>query len=49
MGLFKPDLFRSFAIGFAIGAAALGATLAIPSNQSLAGHVIPTAEAAPAK
>lgn len=24
MGLFKPDLYRSFAIGFALGAALIG-------------------------
>jgi hypothetical protein len=46
MGLFKPDLYRSFALGFALGAAALvGGTMA-QSEAGLAGQVIPKAEAA---
>ena len=27
MGLFKPDLYRSFFVGFLIGAVALGASI----------------------
>ncbi len=46
MGLFKPDLYRSFAIGFALGAAALVATVGFRGDS--AGHgMIPTAAAAP--
>ena len=30
MGLFKSDLYRSFAIGFVLGAAALVATMESP-------------------
>jgi hypothetical protein len=48
MGLFKPDLYRSFALGFALGAAALVGGMIAQSEQGLAGQVIPAAEAAPA-
>ena len=46
MGLFKADLYRSFAVGFALGAAVLLATAGIGTNAPKAG-VIPAAEAAP--
>jgi hypothetical protein len=48
MGLFKPDLYRSFALGFALGAAALLAGMSAQSERGLAGQVIPAAEAASA-
>ncbi|MGE8142330.1 hypothetical protein ACQKOE_10175 [Novosphingobium sp. NPDC080210] len=44
MGLFKADLFRSFAIGFVVGAALLGAGMSMKSERPL---VIPAASAAP--
>ena len=46
MGLFKPDLYRSFAIGFVLGTAAMGGVLAMSAGKDL--DVIPVAEAAPA-
>lgn len=48
MGLFQADLYRSFAIGFVLGVAALLASMGAQSEQGLAGQVIPSAEAAPA-
>jgi hypothetical protein len=48
MGLFKPDLYRAFALGFLLGAAALLASMGAQSEQGLTGHVIPAAEAASA-
>lgn len=45
MSLFKPDLFRSFAIGFVVGTAAMGAILAMGTGKDL--KVIPVAQAAP--
>lgn len=47
MGLFKPDLYRSFAIGFVAGAAILGAVQGLKSDRSIADRVIPAASAAP--
>lgn len=47
MGLFKPDLFRSFAIGFVAGAVILGGVMGIKSDDSIANRVIPAASAAP--
>lgn len=46
MGLFKADLYRSFAIGFVLGAGVLLAGMGAQSDAGLAGQVIPTAEAA---
>lgn len=48
MGLFKPDLYRSFVIGFVSGAAILGAVMSLKSENSIAERVIPAASAAPA-
>jgi hypothetical protein len=48
MGLFKSDLYRSFALGFVLGTAALVGGMAAQSDAGLAGQVIPKAEAAPA-
>lgn len=47
MGLFKPDLYRSFVIGFVAGAAILGAVQGLKSESSIADGVIPAASAAP--
>lgn len=47
MGLFKPDLYRSFAIGFVAGAVILGAAMSIGADSSIADRVIPPASAAP--
>ena len=46
MGLFKPDFYRSFAIGFALGAVAVFAMLG-DSGQGIASGVVPSAVAAP--
>lgn len=46
MGLFKTDLYRSFAVGFVLGALALFATVGDQSRSMLAAKVIPTAQAA---
>ncbi len=48
MGLFKADLYRSFAIGFVVGTALLAGAMAVRSDEGLAGKVIPAATAAPA-
>lgn len=47
MGLFKPDLYRSFAIGFVAGAAILGAAMSLKSESPITRQVIPAASAAP--
>ena len=49
MGIFKPDFYRSFAIGFALGAVVVFSTLGIDWGQQLANGVAPVAEAAPAR
>lgn len=41
MGLFKPDLYRSFALGFLIGAAALGASLTGEARAEIVAKVAP--------
>ena len=43
MGLFKPDLYRNFAIGFALGAGLVVWQIAPSMNADL----IPQAQAAP--
>jgi hypothetical protein len=48
MGLFKPDLYRSFAVGFVLGSALLAGAMAMNSEEGLSGKVIPAATAAPA-
>ena len=48
MGLFKPDLYRSFAIGFALGAVVVFGVLGA-NVGSIANGVAPAAEAAPAR
>lgn len=47
MGLLKPDLYRSFAVGFVLGTAAMVAALGMDSGKDLASQVIPVAQAAP--
>ena len=49
MGLFKADLYRSFAIGFAVGAVIVFSALGIDAGSNLANNVAPPAEAAPAR
>ena len=49
MGLFKPDLYRSLAIGFALGAVIVFSVLGINPSQNLANGVAPPAEAAAAR
>ena len=49
MGLFKPDLYRSFAIGFAVGAVIVFSALGIDAGRNLADGVAPPAEAATAQ
>ncbi len=49
MGLFTPDLFRSFGIGFLLGALALYATVGGTGEQTLRSSVMPSAVAATAK
>ncbi|MCC6927257.1 hypothetical protein [Novosphingobium sp.] len=46
MALFRSDLTRSFAIGFALGTAALFAVLGSPFKTSLSEQMIPAATAA---
>ncbi|MFC4293808.1 hypothetical protein ACFO0A_01915 [Novosphingobium tardum] len=43
MGLFKPDLFRSFLIGFLIGTAGLAASIGGEARAQIVSHVIPAA------
>jgi hypothetical protein len=49
MGLFKPDLYRSFAIGFALGAVVVFTTFGAGFGQKIANGVAPAAEAAAAR
>ncbi len=46
MGLFKPDLYRSLALGFAVGAAIVFATIGTDAGSNLANGVAPPVEAA---
>jgi hypothetical protein len=45
MGSFKPDFYRFFAIGFAVGALFVGATMDIGLGSTISDGVIPVAEA----
>ncbi len=49
MGLFKPDLYRSLAIGFLVGAVIVFSALGINPSQDLAQGVAPAAQAASAQ
>jgi hypothetical protein len=47
MDLFKSDLFRCFAVGFAIGAVAILSLFGVGHERaSLSSQVVPSAEAA---
>lgn len=46
MGLFKPDFYRSFAIGFALGAVVVFTTLS-ETGSPITDGVVPSAVAAP--
>lgn len=49
MPLFQADVYRSFAIGFALGTAAILAVVGVQADDGqagLAGQVIPSAQAA---
>lgn len=49
MGLFKPDLYRFFALGFGAGALLVLATIGISGSDDLAKGVVPSAVAAEAQ
>ncbi|MCX7864159.1 MAG: hypothetical protein N2423_03840 [Novosphingobium sp.] len=49
MGLFKPDFYRFFVIGFAIGAFLVAATMDGSGAGQLRAGVLPVADAAPAE
>jgi len=50
MGMFKPDFYRFFTIGFALGAALVFATLSGGHvGSKIADGVVPTAQAAAAR
>ena len=49
MGLFNSQFYRSFVIGFALGAVALFASLGDSQQTEMASRVIPSALAAPAE
>ena len=49
MGLFTSDLYRAFAVGFALGAMALFVTLGDTARTDLAAKVVPSAFAADTK
>ncbi|GAA4762104.1 hypothetical protein [Novosphingobium ginsenosidimutans] len=46
MGLFKSDLYRSFGLGFVLGAVLLVGSVWAQSEDGISGKVIPKAEAA---
>lgn len=48
MGLFNSDLYRSFGIGFALGALALTGVMVAQGRAHISNSVIPAAQAAPA-
>jgi hypothetical protein len=47
MKLWKSEVVRFFALGFALGAVALFATFGVGPSRVTAGDVVPTAVAAP--
>jgi hypothetical protein len=49
MGLFKPDLYRSFAVGFALGAVVLFASVGGSGRAALVDSILPSAVAAPVR
>ena len=46
MGLFGSETYRSFAIGFGLGAVALFGALAVQGDVSFSAKLVPTAQAA---
>ena len=46
MGLFKADFYRSFFVGFALGAVIVVASLGINVADGVVGSVAPSAQAA---
>ena len=48
MGLFRPDLYRFFALGFLGGAALIFAHMDHDGRGQLIENLVPSAEAAPA-
>jgi hypothetical protein len=46
MGLFKPDFYRFFVIGFAVGALFVVATMEGSAGNQLRGGIMPVADAA---
>jgi hypothetical protein len=49
MGLFKPDFYRMFAIGFAAGAIFVASTMDLSVGDRIASGVVPVAEAQAAR
>ena len=49
MGLFKPDFYRMFAIGFAVGAIFVASTMDLSVGDRIASGVVPAAEAQAAR
>jgi len=49
MGLFKPDFYRMFAIGFAAGALFVASTTDMSVGDRIANGVVPVAEAQSAR
>ncbi|HEY0960493.1 MAG TPA: hypothetical protein VGE05_14670 [Novosphingobium sp.] len=49
MGLFKADLYRSFAIGFAAGALMVLGAIGFETVGGFSGDIVPAASAAPAQ
>ena len=49
MGILKSDLFRSFALGFGIGALALCVVFGGNALTHVTGGMVPSATAAPAR
>lgn len=49
MGLFKPDFFRFFVVGFAVGAILVVATMDNPAGSQLRQGIMPVADAASAE
>ena len=49
MGLFKPDFYRMFAIGFAVGALFVASTTDFSFGEKISSGVVPVAEAQAAR
>ncbi len=49
MGLFKSDLYRSFVVGFALGAVIMIGTLNESARSQIAAEILPSALAAAVK